>query len=113
MFSHRQHLSFALAVMALLLAFGSFAEACPNCKDTLEGDPAHQGLAKGIYFSILFMLSMPFLLFGSLCTYFYVLVQREKKRLAAAGQVAVATARPTRPGRTAPGSFGRSPSPSA
>lgn len=97
-----------------LLVFASIASACPNCKDSLEGDPTHQGLAKGFYFSILFMVSMPFVTFGSLCTYFYYIVQREKKRLASAGPSQIVK-QPARPGRATTNSetgFSRSPSPS-
>jgi len=72
--------------LLLMLALAAVAEACPNCKETLARDPAQQGLAKGIYYSILFMMSMPFFILGGLCTYFYYLVCRdraEKARLAA------------------------------
>ena len=46
------------------------AMACPNCKGTLE-DGANAGSAglnmvRGYYYSILFMMSMPFLLTGFL-----------------------------------------------
>jgi hypothetical protein len=75
-----------LLTVALVLLLAAVAEACPNCKETLAGDPAQQGLARGIYYSILFMMSMPFFILGGLCSYFYYLVCRdraEKARLAA------------------------------
>jgi hypothetical protein len=75
-----------LLSLALVLLLAALAEACPNCKETLATDPAQQGLARGIYYSILFMMSMPFFIFGGLCSYFYYLVCRdraEKARLAA------------------------------
>lgn len=62
----------------VVIALPATLLACPNCKETLAGDPAQQGLAKGIYYSILFMMSMPFLIFGSLCAYFYYLVRRDQ-----------------------------------
>jgi hypothetical protein len=102
----------AVSLFATMLLFASIASACPNCKDSLEGDPTHQGLAKGFYFSILFMISMPFVTFGSLCTYFFYLVQREKKRMALAAVSGGSNAkRPTRTPGNQPG-FSRSPSPS-
>jgi hypothetical protein len=75
-----------LLSLALVLLIAAVAEACPNCKDALATDPGKQGLVRGIYYSILFMMSMPFLILGGLCSYFYYLVCRdraEKARLAA------------------------------
>jgi hypothetical protein len=77
-----------LLSLLLVLLVAALAEACPNCKDTLATDPAKQGLARGIYYSILFMMSMPFFILGGLCTYFYYLVCRdraEKAKLAEQG----------------------------
>ena len=67
-----------LLSLALVLLLAALAEACPNCKETLATDPAKQGLARGIYYSILFMMSMPFFILGGLCTYFYYLVCRDR-----------------------------------
>jgi heme/copper-type cytochrome/quinol oxidase subunit 2 len=60
------------------------AAACPTCKDNLAHDPASAGLARGIYYSILFMISMPFVIFGGLSTYFYWEIRRAKARQAQA-----------------------------
>jgi heme/copper-type cytochrome/quinol oxidase subunit 2 len=73
----------AALAMALVLLVADFAAACPTCKDNLAHDPASANLARGIYYSILFMISMPFLIFGSLCAYFYWEVCRARKRQAA------------------------------
>jgi hypothetical protein len=75
-----------LLSLALVLVLAALAQACPNCQETIATDPAKQGLARGIYYSILFMMSMPFFIFGGLCSYFYYLVCRdraEKAKLAA------------------------------
>jgi hypothetical protein len=74
---HRSKLQL-LGSLALVLLVAAVAEACPTCKDTLAGDPAQQGLAKGIYYSILLMMAMPFFLLGSLSAYFYYLVRRDQ-----------------------------------
>lgn len=66
-----------LAAFALLL-WPEFAAACPTCKDNLAHDPAAAGLVRGYAYSILFMLSMPPLIFGSLCAYFYWEVRRAR-----------------------------------
>ena len=64
---------------ALLLALGveGVASACPTCKAALnQNDPSHQGLVSGYFYSILFMMSMPFLLLGMFGSYAYLLVRR-------------------------------------
>ena len=73
----------AALALAVVLLVVDFAAACPTCKDNLAHDPASANLARGIYYSILFMISMPFLIFGSLCSYFYWEVCRARKRQAA------------------------------
>jgi hypothetical protein len=73
----------ASLALGLVLALAGVAAACPTCKDTLAHDPAASNLARGIYYSILFMISMPFVIFGSLCGYFYWEVSRARKRQAA------------------------------
>jgi len=71
-------------VVLLLLAIGSEAAfACPTCKESLAHDPASAGLARGFYYSILFMVSMPFVIFGGMSAYFYWEVRRARARQAA------------------------------
>jgi hypothetical protein len=79
--------TFALAVLALALvaAISQPAFGCPTCKDQLAHDPASANLARGFYYSILFMLSMPPLILGSLVAYFYWEVRKAKARQAAHG----------------------------
>lgn len=72
----------ALVLCCLLLALGgSVALACPTCKDNMAADPAAANLARGYYYSILFMLSMPPLILGGLSAYFYWEVRRARARL--------------------------------
>ena len=71
-----------LAAPVLIAADTAFA--CPNCKDSLShNDPTASGLVQGYFWSILFMLSMPFTLLTCLCAYFYVLVRRARRSPAA------------------------------
>ncbi len=56
--------------IVVVLAGPVAAMACPNCKGTIE-DQANAGdaglnVARGYYYSIVFMMSMPFLLTGIL-----------------------------------------------
>lgn len=89
----RRWLSFVL-LFALLIGLGGVASACPTCKDNL-GDPSSANLARGFYYSILFMLSMPYLILGSIGLYFYLLVRkarREKEAVQVAAEPVVASA---------------------
>jgi hypothetical protein len=77
---HLKSLLIAAFGIALLLAIEGVASACPTCKDTLAAnDPNRENLVKGYFYSILFMLSMPFLIFTSLCAYFYYEVCKAKR----------------------------------
>src|SRR5690606_909200 len=69
-----------LAVVALLLLCADVAFGCPTCKDQLANDPAAQSIARGYFYSILFMLSMPALILLGLSTYFYLLVRQARRR---------------------------------
>jgi hypothetical protein len=69
----------ALALVALVVC-SHVAFACPTCKDNLAHDPASANLVRGYAYSILFMLSMPPLIFGGLSAYFYWEVRKAKAR---------------------------------
>ena len=78
--------------MAAALILGSVAAACPTCKDAVANDPASANLARGFYYSILFMVSAPYVIFGSLALYFYWQIRRARARqvaAAASSQIAV------------------------
>jgi hypothetical protein len=79
----------ALLALAGSLVFASIAVACPTCKDNLASDPASANLVRGYAYSILFMLSMPPLIFGGLSAYFYWEVCKARAQQAA---------RPSEPG---------------
>ncbi|MEX2174875.1 MAG: hypothetical protein WD872_10965 [Pirellulaceae bacterium] len=78
-----RRLALAALIVAVGLALGEAAWACPTCKDQLAHDPASASLARGYAYSIVFMLSMPPLIFGSLCGYFYWEVRKARSRQAA------------------------------
>lgn len=70
--------------------------ACPNCKDSLvHNDPTAAGIVQGYFWSIILMLSMPFLLLAALSTYFYILVRRARKQATVASDSAEPIAVPT------------------
>ena len=67
-----------LAAAVWLLA--DVALACPTCKDQLAHDPESANIARGYFWSILFMLSMPPLILSGLGSYFYWEVRRARLR---------------------------------
>jgi hypothetical protein len=70
--------------LCLVLVFGAttVASACPSCKAALNGDGSQGDLARGIYYSVLFMMSMPFAIVGSFAGFMYRAVKREQRRVA-------------------------------
>jgi hypothetical protein len=74
----------AVSVLFLLvMSVAATASACPSCKQAL-GDGSQGDLARGIYYSILFMMSMPFAIVGSFGCLAYRAVKREQRRVAEA-----------------------------
>ncbi len=69
-----------LLIMLLFLLVGAgFADACPGCKDALsENDPQHARMVRGYFWSILFMMAMPFTIAGTFGTFFYLEVRRKR-----------------------------------
>jgi len=66
-------------VLALVLLIASVAAACPNCKQGLaQNDPQGQALAAGFYYSILFMMSMPFAILGTFGGLAYLSIRRAR-----------------------------------
>jgi hypothetical protein len=76
-------LPLCLTALVLLLCAAEPALACPTCKESVEG--AGSNVAQGYFWSILFMLAMPPLIFGGLCTYFYLLVRAARAKAEAQG----------------------------
>lgn len=56
------------------------ADACPTCKDAIaQNDPKHQQMVKGYFYSILFMMSMPFVVLGTFGGMAYLSVKRARQ----------------------------------
>ena len=65
--------------LVVLLLVASVASACPGCKDAIgENDPDGLRMARGYFWSILFMMSMPFALLGTFGTYVFLEVRRSR-----------------------------------
>jgi heme/copper-type cytochrome/quinol oxidase subunit 2 len=65
-----------LIVIFVALLWVSIAEACPTCK---EGIGNNANLVDGYGWSIIFMMSMPFLIFFGLSAYFYYEVRKANR----------------------------------
>lgn len=84
----RRHAT-ALAVLCLVwLCFQSIATACPTCAEGMANDAHHANLIRGYFWSIVFMMSMPFLIFTAVCSYFYFEIRRARARQARGGAYA-------------------------
>ncbi len=76
----------ALLALVVVLCLVGDAWACPTCKDGIaENDPSSQAMAAGYFYSILFMMSMPFLIIGTFGSFAYLSVRkaREAEKLSA------------------------------
>ena len=79
-----------LTLVLALACMTDIASACPTCKDALAGDPAQANMVKSYFWSILLMMSMPFLTLGGVASYFYYEVCRAKAtRAAVAPEIAL------------------------
>ncbi len=65
-----------LAFAASLLIAG-IADACPTCKEAVAENGGN--LVQGYFWSIIFMMSMPFIILASLSTMFYLDVRRARR----------------------------------
>jgi hypothetical protein len=70
---------------AIVLSVADAAWACPTCKDSVaQNDPQYQSMAAGYYYSILFMLSMPFIIITTFGTFAYRSVKKAQAQRDAA-----------------------------
>ena len=82
----RTQLQTLLIAVALVAVLTTVASACPTCKEGVDAsDPNRQSLAAGFYYSILFMMSMPYIVLGTLGYVAYNSVKKAKLNQAADG----------------------------
>jgi len=67
--------------MVVVCVLSQFAEACPTCKESLSENDAQ--MVRGYFWSIMFMMAMPFSILTAMSTYFYMLVRKARKLKAA------------------------------
>lgn len=70
-----------IPVVALVAfcALATVASACPSCKAALSESTEGQKLVRGYFWSICFMVAMPFTVFGGMSGYLYWLVRNAKR----------------------------------
>jgi len=81
MISRTQRLQLLPVLLALVLmvVLVSTVSACPNCKEALAAnDPEQSGVVKGYFYSILFMMGMPFACVTCFSAYMYRQVLRAR-----------------------------------
>jgi uncharacterized membrane protein len=104
-----------LLALIVLSASASAAIACPTCKDGMAAnDPEHEHMVKGYFYSILFMMGMPYLLITCFGVYMYREVRKARTRDAAKAQLGPAPEKPLAPAAAAlavpnPESFDQEP----
>ena len=69
----------AILVAGVVFMCPAAVEACPTCKDGISENSLN--LVRGFGWSIIFMMSMPFLILGGLGSYFYLEVRRARRQL--------------------------------
>ena len=76
----------SLVAIAIVLCCSAVVDACPTCKEGLAENGAD--MVNGYGWSIVFMMSMPFLIFTSLCSYFYYEILKARKAADSAVELA-------------------------
>jgi hypothetical protein len=72
------------------------ASACPTCAEAAAAnDPEHEHMVKGYFYSILFMMGVPYVVFTCFAGYMYWEVKKARARKAA--EVALAMPNGTMP----------------
>lgn len=76
-----------LLVFVAVFAAATTAIACPTCKDGIAGaDASSQAMARGYFYSILFMMAMPFVIIGTFGGAAYVSIRRAREQQAKTDQ---------------------------
>src|SRR5215467_12463399 len=77
-----------LAVAAIFVSAHKVS-ACPTCAEAVAAnDPEHEHMVKGYFYSILFMMGMPYTVFMCFAFYLYREVKKARARDAAAQHAA-------------------------
>jgi hypothetical protein len=99
---YRFRTAIVLLTLATVLVAANAAFACPTCKDAVAAnDPEHEGMVKGYFYSILFMMGMPYLVLSCFGIYMYREVKKARARDAAKKQQSPDVKKPLAPAMAA------------
>lgn len=90
----RSLLIVVLGVLFLSCLSVDTALACPSCKQALA-DSKGGNMIAGYFWSILFMMSMPFTLLGGFSAYMYLLVRRARAAASSSAPPALSPEQPS------------------
>jgi hypothetical protein len=74
-----------IVVVILVVSLPGIVLACPTCKQSLAEATNNPNLVRGYGWSIMFMMSAPFLILAGLGSYFYYEIRRARARQALGG----------------------------
>jgi hypothetical protein len=74
------------AMLVITATLAQPAVACPNCKENFAEQANGQNLARGFYWSILFMMGTPFAILGCFSGYMYYEVCKARRQAEALKQ---------------------------
>ena len=67
--------------LAICLLLPDISAACPTCKEGIaQNDPAQQAMAAGYFYSILFMITMPFAILGTFGSFAYFSIRKARQQ---------------------------------
>jgi hypothetical protein len=77
-----------LVAIITTVALASDLMACPTCKEGISGaDPVSVARATGYFYSILFMMSMPFVIVGTFGGLAYFSIRKAREQQNAKGEL--------------------------
>jgi uncharacterized paraquat-inducible protein A len=92
---NRLIMMFATALLVVVVLTGE-AWACPTCKSAISGDdPVSVARATGYFYSILFMMSMPFVIIGTFGGLAYFTIRKAREQQTADSESFPGNAQPT------------------
>lgn len=95
--SHKnQRLMMFVTAFLVAVVLTSEAWACPTCKSAISGDdPVSVARATGYFYSILFMMSMPFVIIGTFGGLAYFTICKARAQQSADNELLPGNAQPT------------------
>jgi hypothetical protein len=88
-------LAVALLLLTAVASSTRTVWACPTCSDAVaQNDPEHEHMVKGYFYSILFMMGVPYTVFMCFAGYMYWEVKKARAKNAAEAARAASNSKP-------------------